>query len=317
MQKEQVNRYNMLLTVEFHFDDNAPIWTSNIPISDVKTALSNIIDQITAAATQQGKNSTGTTKNKALLRTDLEEKGLFLSEALSAYAAANHGQDIMYDEVHIPKSTFPRFREDELLVKIENLNASALLVLENLEPYGVTQQTLTDMMAAREAFFQITRRPVEIASSHKTATDIIPTLLNQAEALLDNQMDNLVGVLKATQPEFVSTYFNDRKIHHIGVRTLSLEILTLDASTNSPLAEAHIEIVGKGIKRISSDKGQNRVQNLLEGYYTLSVSHPDFVSQTIPFTIITHETTQLVIEMQKQGTKVQRDKVAESLRDLN
>jgi len=311
MNKKQVDQYNMLLTVEFHFDNNAPIWTSNIPVSDVKTAFSAKIDEINEAALQQSENSKGATKDKAELRKNLEEKGFFVSAAISAYAAANPGKNQLYNEVHIAKSTFLLFRTPELLTRIEELNNAAMTVIENLEPYGVTQQILTDMMTARDAFLHITRLPEEITTLRKGATENIADLLHEASSLLENQMDNLMEVLRTTQPDFVKAYFNDRIIHHIGERRLSLEILTLDAATNTPLAEAQIEIVGKGIKRISSEKGLNRVQNLQEGYYTLTVSRVKFEPQTIPFAIVNGETTQLVIELQRVSASVPEEEEAE------
>jgi len=311
MKKTQVDQYNMLLAVENHFDSNASIWTSKIPVSDIKTAFSGVIDQITAAATLQSINSTGATLNKNELRKDLEEKGLFVSSVVSTYAEVNSGQKELYKMAHITKSSFRDFKPAELLFAIENLNAGAMTVIENLEPYGVTQATLTDMMAARDAFFNILNRPVEVTSTRKDATEDIVDLLHQAVSMLEKRMDPIMVVFKTTEPQFYNVYFNDRKINHSGERRLSLVTTTMDANTNTPLADAYIEIVGQHIKRRSSATGQNRVQNLQEGHYTLSVTRIDFAPQSIPFSIVNGETTQLVIEMQKVLTSVPEEEEAE------
>jgi len=313
MEKPQIDQLNMLLAVENHFDSNASVWTSIIPISDCKTAFSAKIDEITAAAAVQRENSTGATLDKAELRADLEAKGFFVSSAVGAYASVNPTHNQLNKKTNITKTEFDRFRGPELLNVIDNLNTAAMSVIENLAPYRVTQTTLTELVAARVAFHDIMELPEAVTSNRKDATDIIPVLLHQAVWMLDNTMDKLVEVLRAPQPQFVNVYFIDRKIHHTGARRLSLEITTLNANNNAPLADAHLEVVGKGIKRISSQTGLNRVQNLQEGNYTLSVSCLNFVPQMIPFTIMSSETTQLVIEMQKEVAKVQRDKVAEEL----
>jgi len=298
MKKTQIDQHNMLLAVENYFDSNASIWTSNIPISDCKTAFSAKLDQIMAAATQQSENSTGVTIDKNILRKDLEEKAFFISSAICGYASVNPGHTKLSKTVYITKTDLSKIGTDPLLVYIENLNAAAITVMENLEPYGVTQATLTNLMAARAAFFDIMNTPKDVVSNRKDATELIPVLLHEAIAMLDNTMDKLIEALRPTERQFVDVYFLERKIHHIGVHTLSLEITTLNANDNTPLNDAHIEVVGKGIKRISNESGRNRVQNLVEGNYTLSVNRLGFVPQMIPFMIISGETTQLVIEMQ-------------------
>jgi len=304
MKKKFDDQYNMLLAVETQFDTNAPIWTSNIPISDAKTALSGLIDQITTVARQQKVTSTGMTMDKAALRTDLETKGIFLSSALSGYASANAGQVHLFKNVHIAKSEFAKLRGADLLETIDNLKDAAISVMENLAPYGVTAATLTELTATRVALHEILKMPEQIISDRKDATDAIPVLLHQATALLEKTMDNLIETLRAVEPHFVNVYFNVRKIHNTGERTLSLETTVLDATNNIPLAKVHIEIVGQNIKRISTEKGQNRVQNLKEGNYTLSVNHLGFVPQMIPFMVISGETTQIVIEMQKEVSEI-------------
>jgi len=297
MEKGQVEQYNMLLTVELHFDINVPIWSSNVLISDAKTALSAVIAQVSTATAAQGHTSRGATLGKARLREDLEEKGFFVSTALSAYSARYPSQNPQFKRLDITRSRYSKLRGNDLLAYIEELYDAAMGVVESLEPYGVTPVTLSELVVARTAFQEMMNRPKDVASSRKDATETIAVLLKQGSILLEDTMDQLMRLLRAAQPDFVNVYFLDRKIHHIGVRTLSLEITTLDARDNSPLADARIEVVSHGIKRRSGGKGKNKVQNLKEGYYTLSVSHPDFVSQMIPFTIVHGETTQIVIEM--------------------
>jgi len=298
MNKRQVNQYNMLLSVEYHLEENAEIWSSNILISDAKTALSAKIEEITEAARHQQHTSTGATKNKKSLRKDLEEKALFISTALCAYIYLNREHSQLYKAAYITKSKLLQFREADLLLYVEGLNDAAVSVLGNLGTFGITEATIAGLMAARTAFYDMMNTPGDIADARKEATASVSALMQKAIAILDNNLDPIIRLIKAEVPDFVNVYFKDRKIHSIGTRTISLEILTLDAANKTPLAEAQIEVVDHHIKRISSPKGKNKVQNLKEGYYTLSVSHPDFVSQMIPFTIISGQTTQLVIELE-------------------
>jgi len=313
MTRDQVDQWNMLNLVLYHFDNNASIWSSNILISEVKATLSAKMNQIDAAAVLQSESSTGATKDKARLRTLLENKGLFVSSALTAYANRNPDPEHLNKKLEINKSSFSLFREAELLLAIENLHAAATEIIGALEPYGVFPITLDKLLGARTDYLNYMSRPEEITATRKAATGAIAVLLHEAIALLEGQMDHMMMVFRDTEPQFYSVYFKDRKIQRTGDRKLSLLITTLRAGTRTPLAKANIEIVGHRIKRISNQSGLNRVQNLKEGHYTLSVGLPEFVSQTIPFSIVNHQTTQLVIEMEEEVAKVQSSKVAEDL----
>jgi len=297
MNKRQQSQLNMLETVANHFKMHETIWSSNVLISDTKTALSAKIDQIMEAATQQRDTSEGATLDKAFLRKGLEAKALFVSEAICAYTSLNPGQGQLYQTVFITKSRLTKTRESDLLYYVDCLHDAALGVLENLSPYGVSTATITDMMTVRTDFYEMTKTTAAVVANRKEATADVSVLLHEAIALLDDTMDRLLGVLRASEPDFVNIYFMERRIHHVGTRTMSLEITTVNAVDNTPLAEAKIEVVGTKIKRISTAKGQNRVQNLKEANYILSVSHPDFVPQMIPITIISGKTTKVVVEL--------------------
>jgi len=313
MTREQNDQYSMLNLIEFHFKNNESVWSSNILVSDVKAAFSAKLNEINTAGGMQKERSTGATKDKADARVALEEKGFFISSVLKSYAFINSDHDLLNKKVYITSSGFRLFREAELLVAIENLNATATEIIEALQPYGVTQATLDALMAARTDFLNVMSLPRKIISTRKATTETIATLLQQAVALLDDRMDSLMVVFKSTEAHFFNGYFNDRRIHRTGHRKLSLRITTLDDSTYMPLADAKIEVVGHGIKRRSGENGQNKVQNLKEGYYNLAVSRAGFASQNIRFSIISGETTHLVIEMRGEDSKVQSSKVAEDL----
>jgi len=313
MNKRQNSQLDMLQAVENHFNINAIIWNSNPVIADAKTTLSSKINQVMDMAGKQKENSTGVTIDKALLRKEFENKAFFISAAIRAYISLNPGHQELYQTVFVTKTGLSAMRESDLLYYVERLQEAAESILENLAPYGVTEATIAGLMGARTAFFDTMRMPKEIVTRRKEATEAASVLLHQAIALLDVTMDNLMEALREAQAHFVRVYFTVRKIHNISKRSMSLEITTVNAVDKTPLSDAKIEVVGKKIKRISSENGLNKVQNLKEGYYTLLVTHPDFVSQKIPFTIISGETTKVVVEMEEEDSKAQSSKGSDGL----
>ena len=298
MQKTQIDQYDMLLTVENHLEDNPTLWSGNVPLTAAKTQFSAKIDEIAVEVAIQLLNPVGITIDKANLRSDLQNKGFALSSAISAYAAAAPGKNDLYNRVHFVKSDFDRFREAELLGVITNLHREATIEIANLAPYGITAATLTALLAANNAFGAIMKNPNAAIAKRKAATDRIAVLLPEAITLTETRLDNLIEGLSATQPQFAQIYSNVRALNSTQTNPLSLTITTLRAVTNEPIANAVIEIIGEGITRVSSDRGYNTVQNLVAGPHRIEVSHPNFVTQTVSFTIVSGETTELVVSLE-------------------
>lgn len=298
MLKTQINQYDMLLAVENHFEAYSTLWTDNEPITAAKTALSADIDAIAQEIAIQLVNNKGVAADKNSVRADLENKGFTLSASMCAYASVTTGKTDLYNRVYHSKTDFSRFREAELIGVITNLHRDATTELTNLAPFGVTTATLTELMAVNDTFGSIMKNPTQAIAKRKAATERIAVLLPNAIDILETRMDNLIVAFGAIQPEFAQVYWNVRAIHKSATSHLSLTITTLDAGTNLPVAKANLEIVGQGITRVSSDRGYNTVRNLPEGSYQLNVSRPNYATQTIPFTTVRGETTELVVYLQ-------------------
>jgi hypothetical protein len=298
MQKTQIDQYDMLLTVENHFDDNTTAWNANVPITAAKTLLSAKIDAIAIQVALQLVNPTGATADKTNQRANLETKGLALSAALSGYAASTAGKTDLYNRVYFTPNDFYKFREAELIGIITNLHREATAELANLAPFGVTAATLTALLTANNAFGAIMKNPNEAIARRKSATDKIAVLLPEAITILETRLDNLIVALNGSQPQFTSIYNTVRVLNKTGTNPLSLTVSTLEDVTNQPIANAQLEIVGEGITRVSSDRGYNTVQNLVSGPHQLTVTHPNYVTQTVSFTIVSGETTELIVLLQ-------------------
>ena len=294
MTKTQIDQYDMLLTVENHFDDNATLWNTNVPLTASKTLLSSKIDTIAEQVAIQLLNPIGTTIDKTALRNDLQNKGLALSAAVSAYAATT-GKNDLYYRVNLNKTDFERYREAELLGVITNLHREATTELANLAPYGITALTLTVLLAANTAFGTVMKNPNQAIAKRKTATDAIADLLPETIIILETRIDNLMVGLAATQPQFAEIYTAVRALNSSPTNPLSVTITTLNAVTNQPIANANLEVVGEGITRISTQRGYNTIQNLIPGPHQIKVTHPNYTTQTVPFTIVNGETTELVV----------------------
>jgi len=298
MQKKQIDQYDMLLSQENHFDDNEALWISNAPIAVTKTLISSKIALIAKEVAIQLSNPTGITATKSNVRTDLEERGFQISAALCAFGATEEKKDL-FNRSKFVRSEFYKFREAELLGVISNLHRDATTELANLASYGVTEQALDELLTSNHAFGLIMKNPQAAIAKRKAATDKIAVMLPEIITLLETRMDNLMVGLRATQPQFVEIYTNLRALRSTQVTHLSLTVTTVEAETNKPIAKVNLEIVGEKISRVSSERGYNTIQNLTAGSHQIVAMHPNYVSKTTNFTIVSGETTELLLILER------------------
>ena len=300
MIKTQIDQYDMLLAVENHFDDHLTLWNTNAPITATKTLISSKIDALAEQVALQLLNPTGVTIDKNNARINLENQVFTLSSALSGYANISNKMEL-YQKVRYTKSDLVHFRDAELLGVATNLHRDATTELGNLAAYGVNASVLANFLTAINTFGTVMKNPTEAIAKRKSATEKIAIMLPEIIELLTNRMDHLVVMLQATQSAFVSTYNNVRALNSTAVNPLSLTITCLNKATNEPIPNVQLEIVGEGINRISSERGYNTIQNLVSGSHQISATHPNFKTQTLTFSIVSGETTELVIELETEG----------------
>lgn len=294
MQKRQIDNYDMFLAVENHFDDNPLLWNTNVPVTTTKTLLSAKIDLFATQVALQLVNPTGITADKDKARTALEDQALMLSSATSGYASIA-GKGDLYKRVFYTKTDITKFRDAELIGVCTNLAADCNAELANLGPYGITAPILTTFNNLIAAFGAIMKNPASAIAKRKDATEKIEDAIIEIANILDTRMDNLVVMLTATQPAFVAIYNNLRAINVTGSSQLSLTITTLNAVSNLPVANVNLELTGEGITRVSGERGYNTITNLIAGSHQIKAMHPNYKPKTETFTVVTGETTELVI----------------------
>jgi len=298
MKKVQIDQYDMILSVENHFDDNPAIWAGNAPLAATKTLFSQKINRVAEQVALQLINPTGITIDKANVRKELENQAYSVSSKISAYAAIFNKADL-YKRVHFSKSDFVHFRGAELVGIITNLHQEAVLELPNLAPYAINAATLASLKATTIAFGSLINNPTEAIARRKSATDSIAVMLPEIIEMLETRFDNLIVSLQETQPQFAAIYFNVRALKRTQVHPLSLTVTVVDAITKLPVPNATIQILGQRITRLSSQRGYNRVRHLAEGMHSIRANHPDFITLDENFTIVSGETTALVLFLER------------------
>ncbi|WP_432672032.1 hypothetical protein [Flavobacterium sp. SM2513] len=294
MNKRQMGVYSICRTLEQHFDDDSSVWDGFAPIIDSKAELSDKIIVLAALLAAQMINLTGIAESKEIVRRSLEEQAFVLSAAICSYASVTK-DTILYNGCFYNMSTLKQFKGDALVGAVTYLLAEGRKELANLDRYNVTDTSLILLKSTIDSFTAIMKRPEDSIKHRSTTTHTIETKTKEMLTFLNKQLDNMVVMLLPTAPEFVETYKALRVIATTGTRHLALTITTMDAATLRPIAHVNLEIVGKNIKRVSSIRGFNTVQNLVGGAYQIRATQQNYFTKTESFTIVPGETTELII----------------------
>jgi hypothetical protein len=296
MTKEQIDQYDMLLSVENHFDDNTTVWTSVPPLAASKALLTAKIRAIGEQAALQLLNTDGITASKDAARAVLEDQTFVIGSALAGYASIIANKDL-YERNKYTPTALTRFRDAELIGVSTNLLRDANTEMANLAPYGVLPANTVTLNTNINAFGAIMKNPTEAISKRKSATDKLVDLIPEAITILETRLDNLVVAIASTQTNFVDVYRNVRAINSSPTSAWSLTTTCLDSQSQLPIAGVKLSIVGERMDRISSDTGFNTYQNLKEGSYTINATHPNYQDATVAFTIVAGITTELMVTM--------------------
>lgn len=298
MLKFQIDQYDMVLSTEKHLDDNHVLFASNVPLVTSKALLSAQITGLATHIATQLENPTGTTVEKTNMRKNLEDQTFVLGSACCSYASATIKPDL-FNRCRYTKTDLTRYRDAELVGICTNLHSDATVHAADLVTYSVDSVMLSTFQSSITSFSGVMKNPTEAIARRTTATTKISNLLPQILEMMSVRLDNDIVSMSSSQPDFVETYNNVRNISNSPTSTLSLTVTVVDSVTNAPIANVELEIMGESITRKSSARGYNTIINLVAGSHQLKVSRPGYDSQTMPFVVVSGETTELVVPMKK------------------
>ena len=297
MERQQIDQYDMMLSVENHFDDNPTLWAGNAPITATKTLLSGKIDLLAAQVAIQLLSTTGVTADKDASRATLESLSYNMGSAICSFAGATNMGDL-YNRCHYSRTDLSRFRDAELVGVCSNLAIDATANLAALAPYGIVAGTITALNTANTNFATIMKNPTEAIAKRTVSTaeiaKIIPEIMNN---ILVRRLDNDIEMLAATQPAFVNGYGTLRLINDSPTQTLSATFLAVIQGSNLPVSGVTIRITPDNINRTTSARGYCSILNLVDGTHQLVAKRPGYATTEMDFVVVNGITTEVVIVM--------------------
>jgi high-affinity Fe2+/Pb2+ permease len=211
MNNQQINKYNMYLTVQGTLSDYAQAWT-NIP---VVTKIKNRLDELIAQLGEQNEvkqiSTKASTNNKNQLKEQLIKKAAILGGVLVSFASIENDAGLAI-KAKVSKSELERLRETTLPDTIQVFIDEAQNRLTQLADYGYTEAQLTELGTTLDDFRVLSGSPRKAQTKISAAVATLEDLFSQVDEVLKNQMDKLMLQFKETQTEFFQVYQKARVI---------------------------------------------------------------------------------------------------------
>lgn len=296
MKKRNANTYKMY-TVVLGF---------NQKVSDtIKNAIPGynmLFQKLEENKSQIGKNtSAASTKGYTITKNNSKEElikhTMILVACLRAVALSNDNKVLLGELKPFTKSSLQKKRDNTLPSFTGIIISKAKSNQANLQPYGITQQTIDQLEALQTTYQKQVSKIRNLISQRKTTTQQTQQLFTQTNNIL-KQIDNLVNTVELLHPNFHTEYFINRKTINYGNRTLSLRGYILDEDKN-PITEAKIEI--QSIRRYarSTQKGYFEFKNLPPGILNLTITRTLYNKTTKAVGIVKGERKDIKITLTK------------------
>lgn len=215
MTDNQSNKLRMYLAVQKVLGEHAALWNSIQALNTAASNLNSLIEELLRQSREQQKDHTGFAQNKEALRDELEQQALKVAVGLTALATANKDL-ILKPRVQTTPSDLSRMRETALYDRCNELHLLAQLKQSELQAFFVSAEDINKLQVLNENFKKTIPEPRTAIGERKLATASLADLYDETDELLNETIDDLVGIFQQVQPGFYGVYTSARLIVDAG-----------------------------------------------------------------------------------------------------
>lgn len=268
MNATQEAQLSMFRAVESHGDANPQI-VALVPAFQAsfvlfKTQITNLIE----AMQKEDLVTKGITVGKSEAKKELCKFASQIASPIFAYAETT-GNSQLKNEVNFSYSKLVQTKDDGLVPRVRNIHALGVENLASLTGYGITSQMLDQFLGKIEAYSLKVPNPKNAAAVKKTIRENIKVMMKDTNAILKNQMDKSIVILKATNPDFVSTYLANRVIIDPPKGQTQLKGKIVNIMDKMPIEGATVAI--DTFTAVTDVNGKFQIGNMRLGTYNLEV----------------------------------------------
>ena len=264
-QNAKLNMYNAVIRVLNEHSSKA----AAIPALVAATSdLSSRTVGISNTAEAQQIQTKGLTPDKNQARENLREITVNVASLIYAYAATRRATELQ-SLCAISISDLKKLKDEELGKRSQTIYDAALLNLNSLESYGVTNKLLGIMKDSIDLYSDQSPRP-RAAIGHKKATTFqLNQQITEVDDLLRKVIDKIMVHFKSRDIRFYNAYFNARIIVDAAATSTQIKGTVTEQQDNTPIPYTTIEVKDFPVKTITDEIGVYSLRLLRPGTYII------------------------------------------------
>jgi hypothetical protein len=211
MNKNQSKYVRMFLNTQEILNVHTEKW-SGIPVMvNAKNEFDELIQRILDVNERTQSNSEAVSASKAQTLEAVVQKAVMLSGAMQAFAAFT-GNVELAGKVKLTKTDIVGARETDVEKTVAPVINAARKELANLADYGITEAQITELETSVDDFNSMIGRPRTIRNQAFAAISELQELVDTANGVANQKLDNLMLLFQAAQPGFFEEYKRARVI---------------------------------------------------------------------------------------------------------
>lgn len=209
MDKEQLDKKKMYLAVQSVLDSNADIWKGNSSFAMAKAAFNGKLLELNNHLLLEDNNTNDKVVDKSEVGIQLIETTIEISSIVQKYAAESKNDELNV-KVNYTKSDLELSRDTILKDVCQSILKLANENIEQLKNYGLNKEKLSAYETLINDFDTLATDPLESVKKKHEERKSVSALMVEIDELIDDSLDKLMTVYKATQTDFYETYRSAR-----------------------------------------------------------------------------------------------------------
>eukprot|EP01035_Chromulina_nebulosa_P001081 gene1081-1468_t len=211
MNSIQLNRLSMYIAVQVLFLNSTTAIAALVALAPKLAQLKTLISRVRALSRVQAEPVTG----KRVVRDEALDDAMNLSlEVASAVRSYAHTANLaeLATQVRVTRRTFRNLRNVQRMELAQRIHDAARTVVAELEPFGVTVETLAELQATINDTDDAVSAPRNTVVAKKVATTQLAEAYQEIEALLKNEIDPLLFANRRKYPDLWQGYQAARQV---------------------------------------------------------------------------------------------------------
>ena len=212
MNKRQENKLHMFNATLSYLEEHAIVYSGVNKIGEAKNAFKSLVSNINDEVLVQEQANSTIGMTKLSLKKQIALKADELNDLVEVYATFN-GNDELARQMSDSKSDLLHLSYDKLILKASGIIEKLIELKEELiAEYGLTESDITGLQDDIDRLLELSNLPIMYQIKKRVATGNLEDLFAEADAVLNDKLDNLFKLFNRRDPSFYAGYLTARII---------------------------------------------------------------------------------------------------------